>query len=168
MVANQSFKDVVLLLGSNQGDRLFYLQKASELIEENMGELLKKSRIYESEAWGFEAETNFLNQVLIVKTKYNPMQILERIFTIEKKLQRVRSKNGYTSRTIDIDILFYGDELIDTKRLSIPHPLLQERKFTLLPLVEVLPNMIHPLFQKTIKELLDECKDKTKLWLWDE
>jgi len=152
---------VVLLLGSNLDDRLALLQKAEDAIGQILGKVFQKSAVYESEAWGFESENTFLNQVLVVQSGFAPGDVLQIILEIEKKLGRERiSNNGYASRTMDIDILFYNDEVWQLPELEIPHPRLHQRMFTLAPLCEVMPEYVHPVLHKTVQQLMDECTDE--------
>lgn len=153
----------VLLLGCNIGDRIKNLESAIHALANDAGNIFKTSSIYESEPWGFDSENSFLNQVVIIETKSLPEQLLDQIQTIENNLSRVRTKKGYESRTMDIDILFYDDLTLETESLIIPHPALHKRKFTLVPLCEILPDKIHPIFKKTLKRLLIECSDD--LWV---
>lgn len=150
-----------LLIGGNLGDRMRLLQKARQGIEEYIGKIINKSAIYETAAWGFKAENDFLNQVLIVETGLKPIDVLDKCQEIEQKLERVRTGSGYQSRTMDIDILFFNDEIIQKERLTIPHPKLHERKFTLEPLNEISPDFIHPKLNKSIQQLLSDCIDSS-------
>jgi 2-amino-4-hydroxy-6-hydroxymethyldihydropteridine diphosphokinase len=154
---------VYLLLGSNLGDRLNYMSAARSSIEANIGVVFNASSIYESEAWGFESDNKFLNQVLYLSTSKSPETILKKVKEIENQLGRERNENGYESRTIDIDILFYDQMIIEKEDLIIPHPKIQERLFTLVPLKEIASKMIHPTFGKTILELLEDCTDKIEV-----
>ena len=149
---------VYFSLGSNQGDRLVILVKATKLIDILIGRVLLYSPVVESESWGFEAETNFYNQVIMVETEHTPQQILAGILEIENILGRKRSGNGYESRSIDIDILFYDDKQINEDKLVIPHPLLHMREFVLEPLHTIAPDFIHPVFNTTISNLLSQLK----------
>ena len=149
-----------MLLGSNLNDRFGSLKAARVAISNKIGSIQAESAIYESEPWGFQANHQFLNQVVKVKTGLDPFQIMDEIFRIEKEMGRVRiPENGYISRTIDIDILFYNDEIIKDDNLVIPHPKLQERMFTLVPLSELDISFIHPSFRKSIGQLKEECLD---------
>lgn len=150
-----------LLLGGNIDDRLFYINKAKEFINIEIGNIIKESGIYETEPWGFKSEQYFLNQVIFIETKLSPQKLLETINIIEQKLERKRTQNQYSSRTIDIDILFYDNLVINEKNLIIPHPKLQNRKFTLIPLNEINPVFNHPVLNKSIADLLKECTDKS-------
>ena len=153
-------ENVFLLLGSNLGDRYNILSQAENYILERIGVIQKKSSIYESDPWGFEHRNAFLNQVLVVKTEKTPESVLRLAQDIEAELGRIRrSTDEYEGRTIDIDILFYNEQVINQKDLTVPHPLLQDRRFTLQPLVEIAPGMIHPVLKKNMKQLLDECPD---------
>jgi len=148
-------------LGSNLTDRLLMLNQAEGYIQKNIGEINTKSRIYESAPWGFEASTSFLNQTLIIETQLDPLEILLEIKQIEDLLGRVKTAENYESRTIDIDILFFNDEIIKLPQLIIPHPQIQNRKFTLVPLAEIALKFVHPEFKKTIQDLLLDCKDES-------
>jgi 2-amino-4-hydroxy-6-hydroxymethyldihydropteridine diphosphokinase len=150
--------EVYLLTGGNIGNRLEYLSKAKKAIEKRCGSILQESSIYETAAWGMEDQEAFLNQVLGIETSFNPQKLLKSILRIEEDLGRKRELK-YGPRTIDIDILFFNDEVIDEQGLKIPHPEIQNRKFVLAPLNEIASNKIHPVFQKTISQLLAECPD---------
>jgi len=156
---------VLLLLGSNIPFRSVYLQEAKLLIENEIGSIIKQSSIYESEPWGFFSEGLFLNQVLIIQSGLPAMELLNKSQKIEKQLGRIDKTDGvYSSRTIDIDILYFDQEIINEPQLKIPHPYMHERRFTLVPLVEVVPRWIHPLFKKSSRQLLDECPDRAEVW----
>lgn len=157
---------VVLLLGSNLFDRVLMLEKARNHIRISLGAIKKESQIYESAPWGFNSDNSFLNQTLIVETQLKPIEILGKIKIVEKKLGRVKQSVNYESRTIDIDILFYNDEIINLPNLIIPHPQLHKRKFTLVPLAEIDPILNHPVFNKSILDLLHECNDQSIVYLF--
>ena len=150
-----------LLLGADMGDKRTTFAKAKQLIEADLGKITQESSLYESEAWGFESDTTFLNQVLEVEAALAPLELLDGIHQIENRLGRVRSGNGYESRLIDIDILFYQDLIIETPSLTVPHPHLHKRMFTLAPLSELIPDFIHPVFAKSVAQLKEECVDKS-------
>lgn len=157
-----------LLLGSNLNDREGLLQKASLMIAKQVGSISGQSSIYESEPWGFKASTNFLNQVLRVDTPLTPQMLLSAVAAIEHDLGRMKNSTaGYESRTMDIDILFFNQSIIEMEELKIPHPRLQERLFALIPLKELDENMIHPVNRKTIAQLIMECPDKGRVTLFD-
>ncbi len=151
-------RTVHLLLGGNIGDRVEVLKNAKKLIEKELGKVLQASQLYETAAWGKEDQNAFLNQVVLVKSQFSPEEILHIIQHIENELGRVRYVK-WGERLIDIDILFIEDEIIDLKDLKVPHPYIQDRRFTLIPLSEISPEFIHPLFNKSINTLLSECAD---------
>lgn len=149
-----------LLLGSNLGDRFANIANAIAYIHSSCGKVLKTSSLYETEAWGFNTENKFINQVILIDTAMEADDLLQNLLNIELLLGRVRKNtDNYNSREIDIDILFFNDEIIYQQDLKIPHPLMQERRFTLLPLSEIASEIKHPVLNKTIKELLSECND---------
>jgi len=151
---------VYLLLGSNLGNSIEIMKLAILQIEKRIGNILSKSSYYETEPWGFSHEQQFINQVICIETTLLPFDLLNKLFDIENELGRVRSnKDGYEARIIDIDILFYGSLIIDELNLQIPHPRMHLRKFTLIPLAEINNNLLHPVLNKTTKELLDICED---------
>ena len=154
---------VYLLLGGNLGERFSLITKAKYLINEQIGEVIKESSLYETEPWGFEASQSFLNQVIKVNTDLQAQSILKICLEIESELGRERNSTQYSSRTMDIDILFYNDDIINANDLVIPHPRLHERRFTLEPLSEIIPDFIHPKLDKPIKQLLLECKDDSEV-----
>ena len=157
---------VYLLLGGNLGDRTLYLQQARESINRQVGALTRSSKVYETAAWGKTDQPNFLNQVLEVETGLTPEEVLQRINAIEQELGRVRQEH-WGARVIDIDILFYGSLLQQTQRLTIPHPQLHLRRFTLLPLAELAPELVHPVLGKSINQLLQECPDGLEVWVFE-
>ena len=150
-----------LSLGSNRGDRIGNLNKAINLLSTWAGNLIRVSSVYETPPWKMADETNFLNQVLVIETKLPAEKLLDMILQIESIMGRIRTAKGYEPRTIDIDILFFNDEIINNERLTIPHPLIQERKFVLEPLNEISAEYVHPVLQKSIMQLLGECGDKS-------
>ena len=152
--------DVYLLLGGNLGDRIKKFQKASELISEEIGEISDSSSVYETEPWGFNHRLNFLNQVLKVDTILEPEEVLKKIIKIEELFGRKRHDKRYQARAIDIDILFYNKKIIKSDNLIIPHPKIHERMFILVPMDELLPDFIHPVLNKSVNQLKNECKDK--------
>ncbi|TXH20184.1 MAG: 2-amino-4-hydroxy-6-hydroxymethyldihydropteridine diphosphokinase [Chitinophagaceae bacterium] len=151
-------KTVYLLLGTNLGYRIQNLSDATILIEKEIGCIINKSSIYETEPWGVADQDNYLNQVLVIQSDLCATAILEKVLSIEKKLGRERTTK-YAARTIDIDILFYNNEIVLEDHLKIPHPFIHKRRFVLEPLNEISPQFKHPLLQKTIGELLAECDD---------
>jgi 2-amino-4-hydroxy-6-hydroxymethyldihydropteridine diphosphokinase len=155
---------VYLLLGSNLNDRSAMLQRARKEIASRIGLIIGESSVYESEPWGFTADKSFLNQVISIESGLDPNGILNKILQIELDLGRIRV-NGerYSSRIIDIDILFFNDEIIAEKNLIIPHPGIPERLFALIPLSELDGTFIHPGSRKSINELISECPDKLRV-----
>ena len=158
-------ESVFVLLGSNLGDRELLVNQASKMIGERCGKIVAKSRLYESEPWGFKSEHWFLNQVVKVETALLPDDLMKELLEIEKELGRDRSvpHEGYVSRPMDLDILYFGNEIIDTQMVKAPHPRLHERRFTLLPLCDIAPDYVHPAMKKTNLQLLDECQDAGKV-----
>lgn len=153
---------VYLILGGNIGDKYNNLQKAMELIGLYIGKVQTTSSIYETEAWGKTDQPNFLNLALIAETELKPLDILAEIHKIESLLGRKREEH-WGARTIDIDILFYDDKIINLSNLVIPHPYLSQRRFVLAPLLEIIPDFVHPLLKQTIKILYSNCEDVTGL-----
>jgi len=154
---------VVILLGGNLGQPLQNLEKSRNLISESIGSIQKESSLFQSKAWGFEAKELFINQVILLETKFSPNQLLNETQKIENLIGR-KSKTinlEYSSRLIDIDILFYNNEIIKSPELIIPHPRLHLRNFTLAPLNELIPDYIHPKLQKTISWIYTNSNDKS-------
>ena len=151
-------------IGTNLGDRERNLREAIQKIGEQIGIVLESSSVYETAPWGFEAENDFLNMVISVETSYSPAELLKQINLIESAMGRERNQDRYSSRIIDIDILLYDDLIIDEKGLKIPHRLMHERKFVLVPLCELAPDLIHPILKKSMSVLLDECRDRSRVY----
>ena len=146
------------MIGGNVGHRLQHLETARKEISQHLGSISNTSAIYETEAWGINDQSDFLNQALIIETSLSPIECLHKIFSIENKMGRVRTiKNA--PRIIDIDILFYNQLILNTAELTIPHPEIQNRRFVLIPLDEISPEFNHPQFNKTIHALLLACTD---------
>ena len=155
---------VYLLLGSNQGDRKALFEMAKLAIETHIGSISKQSSLYESEAWGVTDQALFLNCVLAVDTLLDAESTLQQALLIEQSLGRVRHTR-WTERTIDIDILYFNNDIYTSSSLSIPHPEIQNRRFTLVPLCEIAPQKIHPILQKSQEMLLLSCADVLKVWV---
>ncbi len=151
-------RNIFLLLGSNIGDRSAQLELAIKLIEKDIGDVTLKSKIYETAPWGKSDQPHFLNQALQIESQLSPNELLFKVQSIEHNLGRTRIEK-WAERIIDIDIIYFGNELINTTDLVIPHPHLAERKFALIPLVEISPEFIHPGMQKSNAQLLKECND---------
>lgn len=149
--------NIVLSLGSNQGNRRHILQEAVFMLQEELGRLVKVSALYESPSWGFDGPS-FLNACMLMETELQPSDVLSAILKTEQRLGRVRKAGmGYQSRTIDIDLLYFDYETIDIPGLQVPHPKLHERKFILRPLADVAPQWYHPVLNKDTRNLLQEC-----------
>jgi 2-amino-4-hydroxy-6-hydroxymethyldihydropteridine diphosphokinase len=155
---------VILITGGNLGEMKPLLHRAQEMINAEIGPVMRCSHRYKSAPWGFESGAHFSNQVLICDTELSPREVLAKVHAIETALGRDRAAEAaekqrtgqpYSSRVIDVDILFYGDEVIAEEDLVIPHPLLHERDFVLEPLGEVAPDKVHPVLGQTIAELRD-------------
>ena len=154
---------VILSLGSNQGNRLATILSCIDLIHSEVATVVKISKIYETPAWGFESEP-FYNCVLVVHTLKSAQKVLKQVLKVEKTLGRVRSKDKtYQARSIDVDIIAYDEAIISTENLQIPHPLLQNRKFVLQPLMDLDLNWEHPVLKKSITQLLLQTEDKSEL-----
>lgn len=153
---------VYLLLGVNLGNRFLQLKSAIQEIEVQIGEIVRSSSLYETAAWGVEDVPSYLNQVVVVNSSLEPSELLKVINGIEKKLGRTRSLK-WESRLIDIDILYYDHLVMDTEKLTIPHPYLHFRKFTLVPLVEIDKDFLHPVLNKNHEELLLELNDNLEV-----
>ncbi len=149
---------VYLLLGSNIGDSSKHLDIARKHISAKIGTIKRQSRLYQTAAWGKHDQPDFLNQVLIAFTDYDPQELIERVLAIEQKMGRIRTQKN-APRLIDIDILYFNKEIINSKKLVVPHPAISERRFVLTPLNELSPNFMHPLLYKTNHELLTDCTD---------
>ncbi len=145
-------------LGSNLGNRESNLRQAVKAIGNSAGQVVACSSVYETESWGFSGSM-FLNIVVVADTPLLSMELLEKIMIIEKKLGRTRKGARYTSRTIDLEILLFNNEIINEHDLVIPHPLMHKRNFVLVPLCEIAPDVIHPVFKKSMNSLLKECDD---------
>ena len=158
---------VYFLLGGNLGDRLKTLKCALQMLSRDVGEIWDYSSIYETEPWGVHDQPIFLNQTACLLTNKTPHQILASIRGIEQNLKRQRYEK-WGSRTIDIDILFYGDQVIEDEELTIPHPALHERNFTLVPLKEIAGELVHPVMGKTIHQLCKESPDSLDAYLYKE
>lgn len=149
---------VYLLIGGNLGHREWHLKKAKQQIEALCGEIITDSTIYETAAWGNTAQPNFLNQVILIKTMLTPSDLLSYLLHIELDAGRKRTEK-YGPRIIDLDILFYENSVIATPELEIPHPRIAERRFVLVPMVEIAADFLHPVLQETMASLLEKCTD---------
>jgi 2-amino-4-hydroxy-6-hydroxymethyldihydropteridine diphosphokinase len=156
---------VVLGLGGNMGDRLSLLKKAGKLLSQQM-KLKVESSVYQTSAWGGNSKLPYLNQVMVMNTLLSAEDCLDFILRVENQLGRERTLK-WGDRTMDIDILYYDDDIINTERLKVPHPELAERNFVLVPLAEILPKYVHPELKKNSITLMNECKDNLGVQPWD-
>ena len=156
---------VYLLTGGNMGDRPGNLARAKNMISDKLGKIARVSSVYETASWGITDQPDFLNQVVLVETKFSAQHIMQVILAIEEQMGRIRTQKN-ASRIIDIDILFFNNEIINETGLSIPHPQIQYRKFTLLPLQEIAPELYHPVLKKNIKELVAACEDDLEVKIY--
>ena len=154
---------IVLSLGSNIEPREKLLKKAIAEIADWSESALKVSNMYSTEPVGFRSEKDFLNLAVLFETSCSPAELLAKIHAVESKMGRIRTPGRVEDRIIDMDILFYDDLILNTDELSIPHPRLHERSFVLTPLLDIVPDLVHPILHKTIWELYDECKDLSEV-----
>ena len=158
--------EAYLLLGSNLGNRRLYIATARYLLNKKAGKVMGHSDIYSSEPWGMNSDREFLNQALLLRTNLKPGQLIECILDIE--LEMGRKRTGHVDdRTIDIDIILYDNQVVNTDSLTIPHPRVHLRRFALVPLAELAPTALHPVFQKTFRELLEETVDQAEVSILD-
>lgn len=150
--------DCWIALGTNQGERKQYLDKALSLIKARIGSIQKKSTVYETEPWGVIDQPWFLNQVVVINTSLDPHEILKQLKDIEEACGR-QEREKWHEREIDLDILFYGDQRLNENSLKIPHPEIPNRRFTLVPMLDVDPDKVHPVNGSSVKNLLIECED---------
>jgi len=158
-----SRNEVYILLGTNLGSRVENLKTANNFIDKEIGSILKKSKIYETEPWGVLDQPNFLNQVIKIDSKLNPEKTLNTCLSIEEKMGRERLRK-WGERLIDIDLLFYNNLIINTLKLELPHPRLHLRNFTLVPMEEIAPNFSHPILKKSMFDLLENCRDNQSVF----
>ena len=158
---------VVLLTGSNAPSREAILELTAELLEQRVGTITARSRIYASQAWGFTSGEPFANQALMLETNLTPLQTLDAALAVEQEVGRDRASEQaekqitgerYASRVVDVDVMFYDEEIIDTPRLKVPHPLLHVREFALQPLCEIMGDYRHPVLGKTLSTIYEELK----------
>lgn len=159
---------VYLCLGSNSGDRLKLIEQAVSLMNlaENM-KIIRTSALYETEPWGVKNQNWFLNMAVELKTNIPPQDLLVKLQNIEKTLGRNRVKETrWGERPIDIDIIFYGEEILDTDFLTIPHKLMHKRAFVLIPLLELIPDFVHPILKKSLSQIYDELEEVEDVFLY--
>lgn len=151
---------VILSIGSNQGDRLEVIKHCMALLHQEIGTVIQVSKVYETAAWGFDSDA-FYNCTLLLHTHHSALEVLLKVLVIEQKLGRIRkNESGYQSRIIDIDMIAFDEAIIETEMLTVPHPLMQDRKFVLLPFQDLKVKWMHPVFHKSISELIETCSDK--------
>ncbi len=157
-----------LSLGSNKGDRIGYVQQAASLLGADEGiTIVRSSSFYETEPWGMDTQTWFVNAVIEIKTKYSPQELLKVCQRIEAQLGRERKdSNSYADRTIDIDILFYNKDIIEEENLTIPHKFLHLRAFILVPMMELNADFVHPVLHKTIEEMHNDLENPEMVFLY--
>jgi 2-amino-4-hydroxy-6-hydroxymethyldihydropteridine diphosphokinase len=155
---------VFLLLGSNIEPRMSYLAKAEKLINQRLGNVVSASSVYETEAWGYISENEYLNKLISVETTQDAFKTLEILLETEQLCNRQRTAaDTYSDRTLDADIIYFNEEIINTDKLTIPHPRLQLRRFVLEPLCEIAADFIHPILKLSSLQLLEKCTDDTKV-----
>lgn len=154
-----------ILAGGNLGDRAKNLAVAREKINHYSGRIIKSSSIYETAPWGKTDQPDFLNQAMEVLTTLNPKQLISNLLKAEKSMGRTREIK-YGPRTIDLDILFFNEEILDFPFLQLPHPEIQNRRFVLVPMAEIAPTFIHPVLKKSIADLLEDSKDILEVKKW--
>ncbi len=156
---------LVLHTGTNIENRLANLEKANFHLQQIVGKIVKHSHIYETEAWGNEDQSDFLNQALLLETNFTAHRVMQEILALEYKLGRRRDEK-WQPRVIDIDIIFFDSEVIHKKVLTVPHEHMHNRRFVLKPLSDIIPDFIHPTLQKSINDLLRDCPDKLAVREW--
>lgn len=154
---------IFLGIGSNLGNREANLKEAVAMITKYIGLVSASSSVYETEPWGFRSENQFLNMVAEAGTELSPIDLMEAILLIEAKIGRTRSEKQYSSRIIDIDIILYNDLILDVDDLRIPHPKMYLRRFVLVPLCELAPELVHPVLKKTMTSLLKICNNESRV-----
>ena len=150
---------VYLSIGSNKGNRSVLINKAIDEIEKKVGIIISRSSIYQSKSWGFDSN-DFYNLCLLIDTDIVPKSLLIKLKKIEKSMGREDIDGSYSERFIDIDILFYDNIITDSEDLKIPHPKIEIRKFVLIPMLEIADDYVHPILNKTIRQLDNECDDQ--------
>jgi 2-amino-4-hydroxy-6-hydroxymethyldihydropteridine diphosphokinase len=148
-----------LSLGGNLGNTIEIFLNSMEILTKKVGKITQISSLYQTAAWGPIPQNDFINQVIEVETKLSAPELMDILLEIELQQGRVRQER-WGPRTLDLDIIFFGEQLISTENLEIPHPRMEDRKFVLIPMVEINPNLIHPISRKSIRQILLECKDE--------
>lgn len=150
-------------LGSNMGDRKANLELAARLLADRTGSLEALSGIYESAAWGYESDSLYMNCCLTIRTEMKALELMEYALEVEKEMGRIREGQGYSDRIMDVDLLLYGDRVMNHPQLTLPHPRMSFRRFVLVPLAEIQPGLKHPVSGLSIAELLENCPDQSVL-----
>lgn len=158
---------VILLAGGNESNTYELLIKGLQMIDKEVGNIQITSSLYRTAAWGPIPQPDFMNVAIMLHSILPPQILLKKILGIESRLGRKRTVK-YGPRTIDIDMLFYGTEVIKSKKLTVPHPEIANRKFVLMPCCEIIPHFIHPILNLSIKQLLVICKDELEVTLWNQ
>ena len=159
-------EEIILLLGSNKGNRINFLREAVKRLSSISKSPVLTSSVYESEPWGFDADEQFLNMVAVIRTFHSPVQLIQLFRSIEGRMGRRRSGGGrYESRVIDLDILLWEERVISIPGLEVPHPKIADRRFVLKPLSEVAPAAVHPVTGLTVAEMLQLCDDNSDVRL---
>ncbi len=154
---------VYLGIGGNIGNKEKNFEEVYQIIDNEVGKIIRSSSVYETPPWGFQADEPFWNSIIEISTSLEDLELLWKIKDIEDRFGRKRGKEQYASREIDIDILYFDDIYIETKSLIIPHPRIHLRKFVLVPLAEIAPELKHPLLRLTSLEMLENCKDESMI-----
>lgn len=154
---------VFLGLGGNHDNSEELLKIALRKIGELATKIVATSSFYQTPPWGFEADNDFINCVVEIKYKGQPVELLEALNAIEKEMGRIRTGEGYTSRPMDIDILYFGNQIINSNKLEVPHPRMYHRNFVMYPLHEIAPDWIDPQFKTSVAELFKQCKDDSQI-----
>lgn len=150
-------------LGSNMGDRKMSMEGAVSLLSERIGPIESLSGMFESPPWGYESDAVYINCCVAIHTALDPLDLMDIALEIEREMGRIREGSGYSDRVIDVDLLLCGDLVVDHPRLIIPHPRMSLRRFVLLPLAEIAPDLLHPVSGLSISELLERCPDQSLL-----
>ena len=151
-----------LLIGGNMGNRLANIDKAVNLLQKHIGNIIARSSVYETAPWGIKQQSSFLNLAVEIDTEYQAGDLMRLLLKIEAEMGRIRQEK-YGPRTIDLDIIFFNQEVVETAELIIPHKEMQNRRFVLQPLSEIAPLLVHPVLKKTVLQLLEECPDDSEV-----
>jgi 2-amino-4-hydroxy-6-hydroxymethyldihydropteridine diphosphokinase len=152
---------VFLGIGGNTGNKHDNFDKVYTFIKNELGDIIKRSSVYETPPWGFQSDENFWNQILVIETGFSPEELLQKIAEIENWFGRIREKSGYISRKMDIDILYFDELVLNNEKLTIPHPQIANRLFVLVPLAEIAPDFVHPTLRLTSLQMLENCPDNS-------